>query len=222
MFYSANDYPMLKLCLFSILLIFPSIVYSQFITVRIIKPLPSVQIAEPTDTLKQGRAEPPSPGPAAAPRLQVSMPLHLPIINSPYGARPDPITGEFSHHKGIDFRARQDSVLSIMPGKVKKVGYSQGLGNYTEVEHEASRSIYGHLSVVFVRESMDVSAGEAIAITGDTGRSTGEHLHFAIRHRGRIVNPTPYLDLIYRRIKMSNRITAPLSSLRQPKLWESY
>lgn len=218
MFYSANEYPMLKLYLFSILLIFPSIVYSQFNTVKIIKTLPSVQIAEPTDTLKQGRAESPSSGPVTAPRLQVSMPLHSPIINSPYGGRPDPLTGELAHHKGIDFHARQDSVLSVMPGRVKRVGYSQGLGSYIEIEHGSCRSIYGHLSVIFVRESTEVSAGEAIAITGNTGRSTGEHLHFAIRHRGRIVDPTPYLDLIYRRIKMSNRSTAPLSSLRQPKL----
>lgn len=133
------------------------------------------------------------------------MPLISTTVNSPYGRRLDPLTGELTHHKGIDFRARQDSVLSIMPGRVKRVGYSKGLGSYIEIEHGAWRSIYGHLSVVLVQESMVVSAGEAIAITGNTGRSTGEHLHFAIRHRGRIVDPTPYLDLIYRKIETSNQ-----------------
>ena len=196
---------MLKLWLLSSLLIFSRPVFSQFNTVKQTRTIPSVQIAELTETLEQGAGPTSSSTHRTASLLQVSMPLNSPAINSPYGRRLDPITGELAHHKGIDFRARQDSVLSIMPGRVKRVGYSKGLGSYIEIEHGAWQSIYGHLSVILVQESMVVSAGEVIAITGNTGRSTGEHLHFAIRHRGRMVDPTPYLDLIYHKIEMSNQ-----------------
>ncbi|MFD1187201.1 M23 family metallopeptidase [Pontibacter rugosus] len=136
------------------------------------------------------------------------MPLQRPVINSRYGQRADPVSGQTAMHRGIDFRADRDTVLAIMPGRVKEVGYSRELGNYVEVEHGTYSSVYGHLSLILVRESAVVPAGAALAITGSTGRSTGEHLHFTLKHRGRTVNPTPYLEAIYRRIeggKLSNR-----------------
>ncbi|PRY09057.1 peptidase M23-like protein [Pontibacter ummariensis] len=92
-----------------------------------------------------------------------------------------------------------------MPGKVSKVGYSKGLGNYIEVAHGAYRSVYGHLSTILVREEALVQAGTVLAITGSTGRSTGEHLHFSLKHGARVVDPTPYLDLIYREIAKARR-----------------
>ncbi|WP_179222982.1 M23 family metallopeptidase [Pontibacter ummariensis] len=179
-----------------------------------VKNLPFVQIDEPTDTVKWGKSDILVSTHVIAHPLQVSLPLHSPIINSEYGHRIDPLTGKTAFHQGIDFKAKDGSVLSIMPGKVKKVGYSKGLGSYIEIEHGAYRSVYGHLSAILVRESMTVPAGAVIAITGSTGRSTGEHLHFAIKHNGRIVNPTPYLDLIYRKVENSSRATEPLSSVK--------
>lgn len=93
--------------------------------------------------------------------------------------------------------------MAIMPGKVKKVAYSRGLGNYIEVEHGEFISIYGHLAFVMVREGLNIKAGSVIGITGSTGRSTGDHLHFAIKYKGKVINPTPFLDLIYHTLELN-------------------
>lgn len=135
----------------------------------------------------------------------VSMPLTRPIINSGFGNRIDPLTGKEKHHYGIDFKGVADSVMVVMPGQVKKVAYSRGLGNYIEVEHGDFKTTYGHLSFVMVREKTKIAAGTVIGITGSTGRSTGEHLHFAIKHKGRIIDPAPFLDIIYRTLELNAR-----------------
>ena len=187
--------------------------YGQFNTIKKIKKLPQIQMD--TATVEK-RPESIIPGyePVNSAELNeaakqitalVSMPLFNPVINSYYGNRIDPISGKVKFHQGIDFKGYSDTVMAVMPGKIRKVAYSRGLGNYIEVEHGDYRSIYGHLSFVLVREKEEVTAGTVIGITGTTGRSTGEHLHFAIKHKGKIVNPTPVLDLIYRSVEMNSR-----------------
>lgn len=182
--------------------------YSQFNTIKAVKKLPRIEI----DTVynnpnQESQAQTLDPSVIKLIEKQtgalVSMPLSHPIINSNFGHRIDPLTGKEKFHYGIDFKGASDSVMVIMPGEVKKVAYSRGFGNYIEVEHGDFKTTYGHLSFVMVREKMKLNAGQVIGITGNTGRSTGDHLHFAIKHKGRNINPIPFLDLIYRSMELN-------------------
>jgi len=192
--------------------------YSQFNTVKKIKILPQIQVdsiadksklqniivaTDPIDSIRYEMTK-------QQPESTVSMPLSRLVINSNFGPRRDPLTGEVKFHEGIDFKGYSDSVMVIMPGEVKKVAYSRGLGNYIEVEHGEFKTTYGHLAFIMVREKTIVNAGQVIGITGSTGRSTGDHLHFAIKHKGRIINPTPFLDLIYKTLEISARRKQPI------------
>jgi murein DD-endopeptidase MepM/ murein hydrolase activator NlpD len=203
----------LKKFVIGVLLVVHYSAAAQFNTIKKIKSLPQVQI----DTLQQ---KPKLSGPLVVLEVigstkykpvqrpaggLVSMPLARPVINSTFGNRTDPLTGRESFHQGIDFKSYADSVMVIMPGEVKKVAYSRGLGNYIEVEHGYFKTTYGHLSFVMVREKMKVTAGTVIGITGSTGRSTGDHLHFAIKHKGKIIDPSPFLDIIYRTLELNAR-----------------
>jgi murein DD-endopeptidase MepM/ murein hydrolase activator NlpD len=124
----------------------------------------------------------------------VSFPLTNIQINSQYGERKDPFSGRKSIHYGIDLKAQKDSVMSILPGKITKAGNDKRLGNYVEVDHGELKSVYGHLSRIIVEKGDSINAGEVLGISGNTGRSTGEHLHFGIKHLNKWVNPLPILD----------------------------
>lgn len=186
---------------------------AQFNTIKRIKALPTIQrdtatvAMEPKSMIVGYEPENTTELNEAAKKITsvVSMPLSNPIINSYYGNRIDPITGKIKFHHGIDFRGSSDSVLVVMPGRVKKVAYSRGLGNYVEVEHGNYTTIYGHLSYIMVIEKTKIEAGIVLGITGTTGRSTGEHLHFELKHKGETVDPTPFLDLIYRSVELKAR-----------------
>jgi murein DD-endopeptidase MepM/ murein hydrolase activator NlpD len=131
----------------------------------------------------------------------VCLPLHHLILTSAYGGRIHPITGKPAFHAGIDLRARSDTVFSIMDGIVLAAAYDVSLGIYIRLDHGGIQSVYGHLSQVFVTPGDTVYAGRPIALTGATGRVTGEHLHFAVFYRGRPLDPIGFL---YRIIINSN------------------
>jgi murein DD-endopeptidase MepM/ murein hydrolase activator NlpD len=127
-----------------------------------------------------------------------SLPISNPIINSKYGERRDPFNSEKrTFHHGIDFQANKDSVLSVLPGIVKKTGADKKLGNYIEIEHGDFTSIYGHLSRISVKPGQMLDAGDFLGITGNTGKSTGEHLHFAMKYLNQWIDPEPILDYIF-------------------------
>lgn len=128
--------------------------------------------------------------------LSVSYPLDKMVVNSPYGWRCDPFTGKQKLHNGIDFHARSNKVYAMMEGEVIKVGYDKRSGNYVTIRHGNYTVSYCHLSKVLVRKNTIVRPGEAVAITGNTGRSTGEHLHLSARYKGRYINPNILLDFI--------------------------
>jgi len=100
-------------------------------------------------------------------------------------------------HSGIDLRARHDTVFAIMDGRVSAVNFDPQLGVFIRLDHGELQSTYGHLSQVFVLPGDTVQAGLAIAITGSTGRVTGEHLHFGIQYHHQNINP---LEFLFRRI----------------------
>jgi murein DD-endopeptidase MepM/ murein hydrolase activator NlpD len=125
--------------------------------------------------------------------VAVCLPLKNLVLTSGFGYRIHPISRRYSFHNGVDLRAQHDTVYSILDGVVKTAAYDSKTGLYLSVSHGNSESIYGHLSYLFVAARDTVYAGEPIGITGATGEVTGEHLHFAIRYRGRYIDPLQFL-----------------------------
>lgn len=114
-------------------------------------------------------------------------------LTSPYGWR-----ARFGRmHRGVDLNLHVgDSVVSAFDGKVRLVKYeANGYGNYVVVRHDNGlETVYGHLSRALVKPGQRVRAGQLIAKGGNTGRSTGPHLHFETRFMGLPVNPEAIID----------------------------
>ena len=91
-----------------------------------------------------------------------------------------------------------DTIRSAFSGKVRIVDYERkGYGNYVVIRHpNGLETIYGHLSKHLVRENQVVKAGEPIGLGGNTGRSTGSHLHFETRFLGQAINPAEMFDFV--------------------------
>lgn len=128
--------------------------------------------------------------------MSVSLPLKRIKVTSPFGMRKDPFTGKKKMHNGIDLRARNDEVYAMFPGVVKKVGYDKRSGNYVTLRHGDYTVSYCHLSRVTVKEKTPVLAGDVVGITGNTGRSTGEHLHLTCKRSGISINPSVMFEYI--------------------------
>lgn len=128
--------------------------------------------------------------------LSVCYPLSHIKINSPYGYRKDPFTGKRKFHNGIDLHARSAKVFAMMQGRVLKVGQDKVSGKYVTLQHGSFTVSYCHLSQISVSQGQAVLPGDTVGITGNTGRSTGEHLHISIRHNGEHINPQIFFDYI--------------------------
>ena len=125
-------------------------------------------------------------------------PLRVPlVVTSKYGYRPHPVTGRYQMHNGIDFRAATGTrVYASRDGKVIFAGRKGGYGKIVGIEHEDDFTTwYGHLSRIKVKSGQWVSQGKVIGLSGNTGISTGPHLHFEIRYKGRSEKPTQYLSI---------------------------
>jgi murein DD-endopeptidase MepM/ murein hydrolase activator NlpD len=123
----------------------------------------------------------------------VCLPLKQIQLTSGFGYRLHPVTGQYKFHSGIDLRAHRDTVFAVLDGVVSSVAYNSILGVYIKLEHGEFQSSYGHLSEVFVLPGNTVRAGHFLAITGATGRVTGEHLHFGIQFQHQNINPLEFL-----------------------------
>lgn len=121
----------------------------------------------------------------------------MPPVSSRFGWRNDPLRSGKRMHAGIDLpSAFGTPVRATMPGRVRTSGWAVGYGNLIEIEHGNGVSTrYGHLSRRLVNEGDSVPAGAIIGFVGSTGRSTGNHLHYEIRLRGRSVDPQSHLRL---------------------------
>ena len=128
--------------------------------------------------------------------MSVSYPLRQIRITSPYGYRKDPFTGKRKFHNGLDLHARNAEVLSMMAGEVIRTGEDRISGKYVTLRHGGITVSYCHLSRVLACQGQAVKAGEAVGVTGSTGRSTGEHLHITCRLDGKSVNPSVILNYI--------------------------
>jgi len=159
----------------------------ESITSENVKSVPDKVSLSSTDTKKKVQV---------ARYLSVCYPLSHIKINSPYGYRKDPFTGKRKFHNGIDLHARSAKVFAMMQGRVIAVGQDKVSGKYVTLQHGGFTVSYCHLSRVFTSKGQSVKAGEVVGITGNTGRSTGEHLHITIRQKREYVNPRIFLDYI--------------------------
>jgi murein DD-endopeptidase MepM/ murein hydrolase activator NlpD len=131
---------------------------------------------------------------------KISMPLKGGIsVTSPFGNRRHPIFGRQKLHNGADLKANYEKVYAVLDGKVVDAGYdSKGGGNYIKIKHSNSfTTAYLHLSQVYYKVGELVKAGFVIAKSGNSGNSTGPHLHFSVSENGNYINPIRFLnDLI--------------------------
>lgn len=118
-------------------------------------------------------------------------------ISSHYGTRKDPFTKRAAVHGGLDYRARHGSpVYATANGKVVKAGRLGGYGKLVEIDHGGGiRTRYAHLSKIKVKLGQRVTKGTRIGKVGSTGRSTGPHLHYEVRRKGRTLNPIHFVRL---------------------------
>ncbi len=117
-------------------------------------------------------------------------------MTSRFGMRRDPFGKKYySFHGGVDFSCPLHStVRSTRKGRVIFSGYEGGYGNLIIIEHERGyHSYYGHLSRMTVKPGDTVETGQLIGLSGNSGRSTGPHLHFEVRRNNRQINPSSLL-----------------------------
>ena len=128
--------------------------------------------------------------------LSVSFPLKKIQINSKFGMRKHPVYHKYMMHNGLDLHARHEDVLSILPGKVLRVGYDSRSGKYVTVQTANYTVSYCHLSEQYVKPNDYLHAGEPLGLTGNTGASTGEHLHLTTKKDGKAFAPTILLNYV--------------------------
>lgn len=117
------------------------------------------------------------------------------IITSPFGYRKSPFTGRRTFHSGLDISNRMGTkIVSTAFGKVVFAGRKTGYGNVVIIDHGYGKATkYAHLRDILVHKNQQVKRGEAIATLGNTGRSTGPHLHYEVLVSGTPVNPSKYI-----------------------------
>lgn len=117
------------------------------------------------------------------------------VISSPFGPRIHPIYGIPSFHTGIDIAVPEGTAVRAAAGGVVTFsGWQEGFGLLVTIDHgNGYETYYGHLSKLLVTAGQSVSAGDVIALSGNTGLSTGPHLHFEVRYLGTPVDPRPLL-----------------------------
>jgi murein DD-endopeptidase MepM/ murein hydrolase activator NlpD len=117
------------------------------------------------------------------------------MFTSSFGMRSDPFTGRHAFHRGADFSLPPGSpVLATANGVVSAVGPDRGLGLVVAIEHGNDlTTVYGHLQSSGVEVGQRVTRGQVIARSGNSGRSTGPHLHYEVRVGEQAVNPLGYI-----------------------------
>lgn len=117
-------------------------------------------------------------------------------ITSWYGWRRDPFNGHRVFHGALDIAGvRGSTVRAAMAGTVSQVGFSSVLGNYVTIRHPVGgySTLYGHLDAATVKVGQFVAVGQGLGKLGNTGYSTGPHVHFAVFKYGVAINPVPLL-----------------------------
>ena len=124
---------------------------------------------------------------------KMSMPVDGKLsITSGFGNRIHPVLGFMKMHNGIDIAVSYQRVKAVLDGVVSNVGYDAASGNFMKIRHsEKYETAYLHLSEIYYKPGERVNAGYVIGRSGNSGRSTGPHLHFAVKENGQ------YICLLY-------------------------
>ncbi|MEW6042347.1 MAG: M23 family metallopeptidase, partial [Elusimicrobiota bacterium] len=117
-------------------------------------------------------------------------------IVSHFGFRMHPISNSYEFHSGLDIAAEKNSkIRATADGEVKYAGFFHGYGRLVILKHEYGyETYYGHLNKILVQPRQKVRRGCLIGLMGETGTTTGVHLHYEILHNGRNLNPIRFLD----------------------------
>jgi murein DD-endopeptidase MepM/ murein hydrolase activator NlpD len=131
----------------------------------------------------------------AAQRLPFATPVEDARLTSRFGPRRDPINGRGARHEGLDLVApRGAPVLASAAGRVVHAGWMRGFGRAVKVRHDFGfETLYAHMDETRVQVGERVEAGTRVGDLGNTGRSTGPHLHYEIRVEGRPVDPHSFI-----------------------------
>ena len=129
-----------------------------------------------------------------------NVPLGAPVpgvLTSRFGWRNDPINDKRAYHRGVDIRGKKGSdVKATANGIVKLENYDRGNGRYVLVDHgNGFITKYAHLKKNLVKKGDTVERGQVIGLVGNTGRSTGPHVHYEIHYDNKIVNPTRFVRI---------------------------
>jgi murein DD-endopeptidase MepM/ murein hydrolase activator NlpD len=116
------------------------------------------------------------------------------LMTDGFGRRRDPFTGRRAFHRGLDISARRGTpVVAPADGVVVYSGRNGGLGKMVRVSHGFGyTTVYGHLDSIDVEVGDEIQRGDAIGTLGNSGRSTGPHLHYEVHVDGKAVNPLYY------------------------------
>jgi len=127
--------------------------------------------------------------------LPLTMPLGQYRVTSRYGARRDPVNGRKARHSGVDLAAPSGTgIYATAPGKVVFAGRRGRFGRTVEIDHGYGiRTRYAHLRKILVKRGQEVGNREKIGLVGTSGRSTGPHVHYEVRYKGRAQNPMKFL-----------------------------
>ncbi|MDI6757636.1 MAG: M23 family metallopeptidase [Endomicrobiia bacterium] len=117
-------------------------------------------------------------------------------ITSGYGFRVHPVYGSYELHSGIDISAARDTPVSATAaGRAIYTGWAEGYGNLVIIEHGFNyRTFYAHLNKILCKNGDDVERGSVVGLVGDSGTSTGYHLHYEVRFNDKSINPARFLD----------------------------
>lgn len=121
------------------------------------------------------------------------------IVTSSCGARENPVLNKVEFHNGIDIAVVVGTeVAAVRSGVVSAVRTSETFGKVLEYETEDGYKVmYAHLSDVLVKKGEKIKQGEIVAKSGNTGLSTGPHLHYSLWKDGRLIDPLSYVTLEY-------------------------
>jgi murein DD-endopeptidase MepM/ murein hydrolase activator NlpD len=116
-------------------------------------------------------------------------------LSSRFGYRQSPFTGQREFHKGVDISARMNApIVAPASGIVTYVGKDGGYGRVVRINHgHGVMTRFGHIEKALVKKGQRVKRGETIALVGNTGRSTGPHVHYEVHLNGVPVNPLRYI-----------------------------
>tara|TARA_R110002050_G_scaffold57423_3_gene128868 strand:+ start:19647 stop:20471 length:825 start_codon:yes stop_codon:yes gene_type:complete len=117
-------------------------------------------------------------------------------LSSSYGYRIDPFNGKKTFHSGIDFAAKEGTeVVAVADGMVSFIGERNGYGELIEIDHgNGYVTRYAHNEKITAKTGDRIKKGEAIALLGSTGRSTGPHVHFEVLREGTKIDPYKFVN----------------------------